>query len=104
MLTHYDRRVHGDDFPARESLGHQCLRLFVFFPLPIHWHDDRAVNDKEVGIGSGQPLAVEYHLVWHGQLEQPVWLALNGCQGLQLRLQRLEVGVLLISLIVATHI
>ena len=97
MLFYYRSCVNANDVVALERLGNGGKRLAVEVGLVIGRHDDRPVDNQEIGIGGGQTFAVLVHdRVIHGQRQQTVRLALGCAQRAQLGLQRSKVGVLLI--------
>ena len=87
MLLYYRSCVNANDVVALERLsnGGKCPTVEV--GLVIGRHDDRPVDNQEVGIGGGQTFAVLVHdRVVHGQRQQTVRLSISRARRAQLGL------------------
>ena len=58
----------------------------------------------EVGVSGRQSVIIVIERIGHRELEQPIWLAVSIGGLLQLVLKCLEVGMLRVVLVIATHI
>ena len=104
VLTNDSARVDADDVVAGESLSHESQSTSVVLLLCVCRHDDSAVDDKEVGVGSRQTVAVVVERVGHRQTQQTIGLAVSVGGSLQLLLKSVQVGILRVVFVVATHI
>ncbi len=78
--------------------------LCIMLRLVVGRIDDRTVEDEEVGIGGRQTVLAVIDRVWHGQLDEPIGIALIGGELLELLFQRLQVLILLVFGVVTPYI
>lgn len=104
MLSYYHTGIDADDVEAGESerdgLAGQCIEV----GLVVGGHEYGTVDDDEVGVGGWQPFAIVEDGVGHGKPQEAVGVSVGCAQRAELLLQSLEILVLWVVLIVATHI
>lgn len=105
MLLDDGPRVHSHHLVIGEGLADHLQRLGVVVWLVVGRHDDCPVDNQEIGISGWQaiPLLVEDG-IGHRQAQQSVGHFGLAIDGLEVGLHGLQVGILRIGLIVATHI
>ena len=104
VLSNDGLRVNAYDVVAWERLSHKFKSTGVVFFLIVCRNYHGSVYNQKVGISGWQSVAIVIQRFWHGELEQPIWLAVGIGGLLQLVLKRLKVGILRVVHVVATYI
>ena len=104
MLSNDGLRVNAYYVVAGERLCHKFKSTGVVFLLIVCRNYHGSVYNQEVGISGWQSVAIVIQRFWHGELEQPIWLAVGIGGLLQLVLKILKVGILRVVFVVATYI
>ena len=104
MLFDDTSAVDAHNLTLREGLADQTERFCVEIRLGVGGTEHGTVDNQEVGIGGRQTILAVVDGSGHGELEQPVGLAFKCAEGSQLLLHQLQLGILLVGRVVATHI
>ena len=104
VLSNDGLRVNAYDVVAGERLSHKFKSTGVVFLLIVCRNYHSSVYNQEVGVSGRQSVAIVIERIGHGELEQSIWLAVGIGGLLQLVLKCLEVGILRVVLVIATHI
>ena len=104
MLLDDTSTVDAYDLPARECLSNQTQGLCIEVWLVIGRTEHSPIDHEEVRVGGRQSLALEEDRAGHRQLHEPVRLALQRAERLQLFLHQPQVFILLVLWIVTAYI
>ena len=99
------RAVLADERQAVDSLyravGEYALQLChgdSVFRRTVRWHHDSPVDDKKIGVGSGQPLSVGVDdRICHRQWHESVWFAVGCAERPQLIFHSSQFVVMLVG-------
>ena len=104
MLFDDASTVDADNFPVGEGLADDVQGFGIEVGLSVSGTEHSAVDDEEIGIGSGEPVSVFVDRTGHGQFHETVGLAVDGAESSQLRFHQPQFFVLLVFRVVATYI
>ena len=104
VLSNDGLRVNAYDVVAGERLCHKLKSTGIVCLLIVSRNYHSTVYNQEVSVSGRQSVIIVIQRIGHRELEQSIWLAVSIGGLLQLVLKCLEVGMLRVVLVIATHI